>query len=321
MKRQPIDLYTGPTTLAIDVSAHQGVIDWPTVGRSKALLGGRPQGRPRLAIVRTSDGVQPCSNSRPDPHAVRNLRGAHEAGLRCAVYHFVHAHHDPCAQAALVLEVIAEAGVPVAFVALDLEGQSDDVATREEESGGWWRPPGATAVDTHEVLLGCEMMWRELARHGHSVLIYSGVAWHWQVAQVAQRVIKAQHFGDLPLWTPYYTSSPHPRLPVDRNGDPAPWSKWVLWQYSSQGLIAGIDGNVGLNRFRGDSAALERWCERLSVLGRLHELLHATTSVQVSVGTGVLRGWRSELREEIQPVVTALIVARLQLAKMVCEPS
>lgn len=65
------------------------------------------------------------------------------------------------------------------------------------------------------------------------------------------------------LWTPYYTRGPDPALPVDRHGQPSPWSHATIHQFAGSkplpGRVGGIEGNVDLNRFRGGEDALERW--------------------------------------------------------------
>lgn len=253
MKRTVIDRYTGPTTLAIDVSHHQGVIDWPRVAAGEATIDGRSQGRARLAIIRTGDGRD------TDRRAVANLRGAHEAGLPCAVYHYIRGRWPAEVQVEIAREVIAVAGVPVAWVALDLEGAP--AAPGREGSGAWLAPQGGPELSTLEVLQVLGAMRRLLEARGHRVVLYTGVAWHWYVAHSTDARVRelAASWADVELWTPYYTTGAAPGMPVDPQGRAAPWSAWILWQYSSKGRINGTGGDVDLNRFRGDEAELERW--------------------------------------------------------------
>lgn len=260
MKRQPIDRYAGPTTLGIDVSAYQGEIDWPAVARGTVTLDGKPQGPVRFAVVRSGDGIETRKGSKPDPTAVRNLAGAADAGLPVAVYHYVRAYHDAEAQVAIILDVIRTAGVRVGFVALDLEGRPDDPTTpdTDESHGLWWRPEKGALVRTDDALGTVLRMARLLRAKGLRVLTYTGVAWHWYVAQklaASPEVLGA--VGE--LWTPYYSSAAHPRLPVGPDGVAYPWQSWRLWQYSAKGTVPGIRGPVDLNRFRGDEDALAAW--------------------------------------------------------------
>lgn len=262
MKRTIIDRYDGPTTLAIDVSAHQGTIDWPRVAGGEATLDGHSQGRVRLAIVRTGDGRQTRASSKPDPMAVRNLRGAHEAGIPSAAYHYIRGDHPADVQVDVILEVLAVAGVPCAFVALDLEGRPDNPKTHEDEgSGAWQELDDDPRPDTLTVLRCLAEMRELLERRGHRVLVYTGVAWNFYVAQSAEAAVRAEaaRWADIELWTPYYTSGAYPAMPVDAQGRAAPWSSWTLWQYSSKGRVPGISAAVDLNRFRGGEEQLAAW--------------------------------------------------------------
>lgn len=265
MKRTAIDDYRGPTVVGVDVSAYQGAdINWSEVANGEAVFDEKNIGPVRYAIVRSSDGLQTRRDSKPDPMAVRNLQGAHEAGLLVALYHFVRAFHDAVAQAELVLEVIRTAGVPIAFVALDVEGRPDDPGTPDtyESRGAWWTPDDAEGpVPTTDVLADLVEMHRHLRMHGHRSLIYSGTAWHWFIAQKELPVPLELH--ELDLWTPYYTRGKVPRMPVGPHGERWPWAEWRFWQFAGSkklpGRVPGIPGVVDLNRFRGDEEALREW--------------------------------------------------------------
>lgn len=49
--------------------------------------------------------------------------------------------------------------------------------------------------------------------------------------------------GTLPLWIARYTTELTPKLPVG-------WKDYWMWQYSNQGKISGINGNVDLNKMK-----------------------------------------------------------------------
>jgi len=53
-----------------------------------------------------------------------------------------------------------------------------------------------------------------------------------------------------PLWLAHYTSASRPRVPK-------PWDFWTFWQFTENGSVAGITGNVDINRFNGQSDRLE----------------------------------------------------------------
>lgn len=57
---------------------------------------------------------------------------------------------------------------------------------------------------------------------------------------------------DYPLWLAHYTSAPQPRVP-------RPWTDWTFWQYTNEGKVPGIKGNVDLNLFNGTKEQLLRY--------------------------------------------------------------
>jgi GH25 family lysozyme M1 (1,4-beta-N-acetylmuramidase) len=262
-KRSAIDPYFEPVCIGIDVSAHQGDINWPMVADAEAVFKGQSQGPIEYAIVRSSDGVQTRRHSKPDPYAVRNLQRAHEARLPTAVYHYVRAYHGAEEQAELILDVVRTAAVPIAFIALDVEGRPDHARTRDvdESDGAWWHPGNSNPPTTDEVLDVLTRMTRYIADRGYRVLIYTGVAWHWYIAQ--RRIEVPIELASLELWTPYYTTGKRPRMPISGEEQPWPWAEWRFWQFAGSqqlpGKVAGINGIVDLNRFRGDSEALREW--------------------------------------------------------------
>ncbi|MEQ9078168.1 MAG: glycoside hydrolase family 25 protein [Sandaracinaceae bacterium] len=264
MRRTAIDLYDGPTTIGIDVSAHQGRIGWARVARSEAVFHGQRLGPVRYAIIRAADGIQTRRDSRPDPMAVRNLTQAAEAGIEhLAVYLYLRAYHPADEQLELVLDVIRTAGVPVGWLGIDVEGRPDDPTTpnTDESHGAWYVPDGVEGpVSTADVLADVLEVARGARRAGLRPVVYTGQSWHWHVAQRGLAP-PARELGD--LWVPWYGRAAAPRLPVGPAGQPAPWGTWTLWQFAGSsahpGRVAGIDGAVDLNRFRGDEDALRSW--------------------------------------------------------------
>lgn len=273
-RREVLDTYTGPWTPGIDVSAYQPDVDWPLVARSEILIGKksakarerRSIGRPRFVIVRVSDGVQTRRGSKPDPWAVRHLAGAVDAGLELVdVYVYVRAWHDAAPQVAVILDALRVSGARVRTVWLDVEGGPDNLKTKDvdESKGIFWHPGVAPeerpqAPRAMAVLLE---MRRLLEAEGLRVGAYSGVTWHFAIAQ---KRIDVSAWADTDLWTPYYTLSARYRMPCGPGGKPWPWDHATIWQVAGggagiDGTIAGIRGAIDANLFRGDQAALERW--------------------------------------------------------------
>lgn len=251
--RARIDNYRGPTTLGIDVSYHRGSIDWRTVAEKHPEI--------RFAVVRTGDGARVSRASEPDPLAVANLRGARDARIPVlGTYHYHRGAYSADVQAKVILDVLAEAAVKPAFVAIDIEGKPQNGnSVPRNRLGAWWTED-ATGIPTRQVLDEATVLRKLLTEAGLRVLVYTGVAWHWYVAQ---RGLAESSWKSCPLWTPDYTKKSNrlgqPRLPVDRSGKGAPWKRWTIWQYSSEGRVAGIRGGVDMNLFRGDEDTLIRW--------------------------------------------------------------
>ena len=276
-KRAAIDDYKGPWTAGIDLSAWQHEVDYNRVARSDLMIGerGRAQsyGQPRFCIVRAADGVQTRHDSAPDPLAVRHLVGCHEAGLLVDVYVYVRAFHPAAAQVDLVLEVIRVAGVPIRTVWLDVEGRPDDPTTPDvdESKGLFWTPepekpkdgeeePEREVVDRFEALERLREMRDLLEAAGYRVGVYTGQTWNWVYGAHG---IDVSDFARHPFWTPWYTHSFLPRLPVGPAGEPWPWPRADIWQKGGSkkvpGRIAGISGLVDANLYRGDEEALRKF--------------------------------------------------------------
>ena len=274
----------------------------------------------RYAIIRAADGIQTRRDSRPDPLAVRNLVDAAEAGIEhLAVYLYLRAYHPALEQLELVLDVIRTAGVRVGWLGIDVEGRPDDPGTpdTDESHGAWYVPDGAEGpVSTADVLADVLEVARGARRAGLRPVVYTGQSWHWFVAQRGLAP-PAREIGE--LWVPWYGRSTAPRLPVGPAGEPAPWGSWRLWQFAGSaahpGRVAGIDGAVDLNRFRGDEDALRSWWagERPSqrpgpsVLERsIDEVLEIATR---------LKGEHPDVARRLVEAVAANVTGRLSLQK------
>lgn len=236
----------GPTVEGIDVSHHQGQIDWDAVANSGI----------RYAFIRTGDGVD------VDRRFAENWREAGRVGLRRGTYHYFRARHSGVEQARIVAAAIAEAGgfasgdLPVAIDLETLDGESAEHLAAE-----------ALAFQ------------REIARlTRRRPMVYSGGFWHWTAVRNPQI---AQTLSAYPLWTPtyercarvpegfptwtfwQYTSSgsvPGVRTRVDRivfRGTEsalaafARSSKKLPWGWIALGTLAAAGAGYGVYRARG----------------------------------------------------------------------
>lgn len=83
---------------------------------------------------------------------------------------------------------------------------------------------------------------------GRTPILYSG--------NVIKQQLGKTHDAELaryPLWLAHYTTG----TPV---WPQATWPTWGLWQYTDKGTIAGIDGDVDLNKYDGSAnELLHKW--------------------------------------------------------------
>jgi GH25 family lysozyme M1 (1,4-beta-N-acetylmuramidase) len=189
----------------IDVSHHQGAIDWRAVARAGQAF----------AWCKASEGT-----GFRDSRFSANWAGIRASGMVRGAYHFLRSDSDPRAQARHFLSVVGNL--------------SGSMAALDVESSGASRPTAAQA----------RAFKSEFARitGGHPLVIYTG-RWYWR------GVLGNPYGADLgPLWHSAYTGSPGPLY--------GGWPRFTFWQYTATGRCPGVRGNVDLNQFFGDRAAL-----------------------------------------------------------------
>jgi lysozyme len=225
--------YAGPTTLGIDVSHHQGEIDWDAVASSDV----------RFAYVRVSDGIT------LDRQFMRNWSECKRVGLRRGVYQYFRPQREPAAQVQLLADAVGGFDSNDLPPALDLE-TLDEVA-----------PDDFSA----RVLAWLRLVEQQLKRRP---IIYSGSFWHWNVgtADLQDYKLWTPHYGvrcpgvpqgfyDWTIWQ--YTSGgdvPGIRGRTDMNrfrGDEGALAKFVAdsrvgWSFVTKLLVSlGVASVVG----------------------------------------------------------------------------
>lgn len=178
----------------------------------------------------------------------RNWAGAKAAGLLRGAYVYFRARHSGEMQARLMLDALrGDPGELPPVLDLEvLDGQTTEKTIAEVRA--WVRTMTAGL--------------------GRDPMIYAGGFWHFNIAPYV-----GNEFSHLPLWTPHYTESGCP-------GVPQGWRRWTFWQKTSSGRVPGIAGNVDMNDFNGDEAALQRFAGR----GRWRWLVYAALGVAVVGG-------------------------------------
>lgn len=200
----------------IDVSHHNGEIDWPAVAAAGH----------RFVFIKATEG-----GTFRDPRFATNWRAARAAGLYRGAYHFAAVKDgnlsagDARTEAKWLCSTVGELSAGDLPVVLDLETYV---------AGGSGQPIIDWAL---EFLRTAE----ELT--GRVPIIYCGPNyWKWMLRRTSA-------LQSWPLWQVQYTRA---KAPTPMDG----WPRWTFWQYSSTGSVPGIRGRVDLNRFAGSHEAL-----------------------------------------------------------------
>ena len=193
--------------LGIDVSHHQGLIDWERVAAAGI----------EFAILRIGyRGYGPEGKVREDSLFERNLKGAKEAGLDVGVYFFAQAVtvEEAGEEAAFVLDILdgRELALPVVYdpeSVVDASARTDGV-------------PGEQFTVNTRVF--CDMV----KAAGYQPMVYANLRWEDEFLDMAA-------LADVPMWYADYEEKPQSPYCFD------------FWQYTSHGYVAGIGGRVDMD--------------------------------------------------------------------------
>ena len=188
--------------VGVDVSSHQGDVDWQAVADDG--IG--------FALVRLGNRGLTEGQLYADERAADNLDGAAEAGLDVGAYFF--------SQATTVEE--AEEEARLALEVLDGRALDLPVAFDHEATGR------AAGVDD-ETLAACVAAFCEtIEAAGYEAMVYGNAA-------DLERYDAASLDGRLVWYAEYGVSVPSAQL------------DFVLWQYTDEGSVDGIEGDVDLS--------------------------------------------------------------------------
>lgn len=204
--------------VGIDVSRHQGTIDWTKVAESGQLY----------VFQKATEGA-----TITDPTYLRNRSGAASVSIPFGAYHFAYPQGGSigAAQADAVSEAnhflaVAEPAAGDLIPVLDLE-KNPDPQLPPRRLIAWtqaWLDTVAAAVEVKPLIYTNPNFW---TTHLNDTTAFA-----------------EQGF---PLWIAHYTSDPSPRLPASGwNGQ-----GWAFWQWTSCGEVPGITGCVDMNRYEG----------------------------------------------------------------------
>ena len=194
----------------VDVSEHQGYIDWEAVAQAGY----------RFAFIRVGyRGYGEAGVLAEDARAVENLQGAKAAGLQTGTYFFSQALNEEEAreEAALAVSVISRSGVST-----DLPLMYDPELIRDD----WGR---ANEITREQVSLNTAAFKEAVLEASPlSVDIYSNLPWE-------HHYFDRDTLNQYSIWYADYEKSPQ-----------TPYH-FTWWQYTNEGSVPGISGLVDLN--------------------------------------------------------------------------
>jgi len=165
-----------------------------------------------------------------DKNFKRNYAGAKAAGILVGAYHFFQPRISVSRQVENLTRVY------------DVAADGDLPPVIDVEDASLWR--GLSRKESADLTLAFIDGVRErLGSHVHPI-VYASSSFVGDVLGGDARL--KEH----PLWLAHYTSASRPRVP-------APYGFWTFWQYTDRGRVAGLAGNVDINRFNGDRGRLE----------------------------------------------------------------
>jgi GH25 family lysozyme M1 (1,4-beta-N-acetylmuramidase) len=197
----------------LDVSAAQGVVDWPSI----AALGCR------FAILKCSEGNRPGW----DPQFERNVAGAKAAGLVVGAYHFAYplpnsgGDRDPQSQAQHAFALSGGLGTRPG----DLAPAFDFEWPAPPEWAKWGCDPAQLRAWALAYLVAAEALW------GRKPMLYTYPDFWAHVGGASEPA-----FAAYPLWMASYPHGSAWPIDGDKPAIPKPWADWACWQFTGGGM-------------------------------------------------------------------------------------
>lgn len=199
--------------LGIDVSRHNGVIDWEKVKNDGI----------EFAIIRVGYGDD--LENQDDVRAIYNMNECERLGIPYGVYLYSYAASDEQAysEAAHILRMI-QGRNPQMGVFIDIE----DSDTYLESGINPYSDEGREAITRWtKIVLG------EIAKAGFTPGVYANYNYF-------SNILYTDELDEM-KWLAYYSKN-DPYLDYSH-----PEGPWVCWQYTSRGTVNGIEGAVDMN--------------------------------------------------------------------------
>ena len=197
--------------VGIDVSEWNGYIDWNLVSQTQDFaimrIGYRGYRNPRLVL---------------DSTFTQNMQGALNAGLQVGAYFFTTAINEAEAIEEANWAADRLAGYNVTYpVAIDVEWTNGNHDGRSDYLSVWDR--------TQIVKAFCET----IRARGYKPMIYASRDWFYYYLDMSQ-------LQGYDVWVAHYTNGGLSN-PTNYTGP------YTTWQYSSKGIIPGVNGYVDMN--------------------------------------------------------------------------
>lgn len=201
-------LIKGSGTMGIDVSKHNGNIDWNAVKNSGV----------SYVIIRCGYRGYTQGSLVIDPKFHDNIKGATAAGLKVGVYFF--------SQAVDEVEAVQEAS----FVLDAVKGYkiSYPVFLDVEYSGASGNSGRADKLDKATRTAVCKAFCATIRSGGYSAGVYANKTW-------LESMLDPSSLSSCKIWLAQYAATPSYK------------GKYDMWQYKSTGKVSGISGNVDMN--------------------------------------------------------------------------
>lgn len=215
-------------TYGIDVSHHNGVVNWPLVATQC-----------RYGFAKATEGT-----GWKDPQFDRNYQGIRDAGLIRGAYAFARpSKRAGGSESAIVKDAEAEANWYLEVVGTDRKRTFPAVLYLE-----WSKR--SRGIKTEE-LIEWALTWLERVERvtGSIPILYTGRN-YWRYRLGSTNALMRFH-----LWLAQYKRSAQgvgPKYPIGA------WP-WMFWQYSSKKIVQGVDTPCDANIFAGTSRELERF--------------------------------------------------------------
>jgi len=162
----------------------------------------------KFAFIKATDGATAV-----DSEFVRNAAEAAKAGIRVSYYHYARPEKNDAAREAARF-ASAVKGKRIDWpLALDVEGE-------------------AAKLGRKALTAWCLAFLRELEKlTGRPGMLYTGASF--------AKTHLDKELASFPLWVAHYGTNKPMANPT--------WERWAVFQYTSQGKVAGIAGNVDVN--------------------------------------------------------------------------